>query len=193
MAHTPTTLHLKVDADSTPAVELAPRVKEAIRDVLAAAGLAGADELAGAAAVAVMSEILRARQATPAEAAIARVRALHREEYGSCAECTHEYGVTSPCNTIRALDEPAPDSTATKAASRWCTASITQQWGSSAGRTYRCIGLAGHYDAADAPDFRKGEEPEPGGWHYSAPQGTADRMVWADRADGATPHSTKES
>lgn len=109
MAHTPTTLHLKVDADSTPAVELAPRVKAAIRDVLAAAGLAGVDELAGTAAAAVMSEILRVRQATPAEAAVARVRALHREEYGSCAECTRESGVPSPCNTIRVLDGEQPD------------------------------------------------------------------------------------
>ncbi|MER5750657.1 hypothetical protein [Streptomyces sp. NPDC002088] len=36
--------------------------------------------------------------------AIDRLRALHREEYGSCAECTHEYGVPYPCPTIRALD-----------------------------------------------------------------------------------------
>jgi hypothetical protein len=37
--------------------------------------------------------------------ATARVRALHREEYGSCAECTHESGVLYPCATICALDE----------------------------------------------------------------------------------------
>jgi hypothetical protein len=104
MAHTPTTLHLKVDADSTAAVELAPRVRTAIRDVLAAASLAGVDELAADAAAAVMAQILRVRQATPAEAAVARVRKLHREEFGSCAECTHEFGVPSPCATIRALD-----------------------------------------------------------------------------------------
>lgn len=36
-----------------------------------------------------------------------RVRDLHREEYGSCAECTHESGVPFPCPTIRALDGPA--------------------------------------------------------------------------------------
>ncbi|MFR9794283.1 hypothetical protein ACL07V_37615 [Streptomyces sp. MB22_4] len=35
---------------------------------------------------------------------IARIRALHREDYGSCAECTHEFGVPWPCPTIRALD-----------------------------------------------------------------------------------------
>jgi hypothetical protein len=109
MAHTPTTLHLKVDADSTAAVELAPRVKAAILDGLGAALAEGGtlldwDALAGAAAATVMAEILRVRQATPAEAAIARVRALHREEYGCCAECTHESGVPSPCATIRTLD-----------------------------------------------------------------------------------------
>jgi hypothetical protein len=39
-----------------------------------------------------------------ASARIKRVRALHREDYGSCAECTHESGVPYPCPTIRALD-----------------------------------------------------------------------------------------
>lgn len=108
MART-TTLYLKVDADSTSAVELAPRVKAAILDGLGAAltkdgALADWDALAGAAASTVMAEILRVRQATPAEAAIARVRALHCEEYGSCAECTHESSVSWPCPTIRALN-----------------------------------------------------------------------------------------
>ena len=39
-------------------------------------------------------------------ARIKRVRALHRQEYGdgSCAECTHEFHVSYPCPTIRALD-----------------------------------------------------------------------------------------
>ncbi|MFD5814382.1 hypothetical protein [Streptomyces sp. NPDC127038] len=37
-------------------------------------------------------------------ARIKRVRALHRDEYGTCAECTHESGVPYPCPTIRALD-----------------------------------------------------------------------------------------
>jgi uncharacterized protein with gpF-like domain len=36
--------------------------------------------------------------------AIARVRALHHEEYGSCAECTHEFSVPFPCPTVRAID-----------------------------------------------------------------------------------------
>lgn len=102
-------LHLKVDADSTAAVELAPRIKAAVYATLTTASAADdGDALSGAVAAAVLSEILRVRQATPAEAAIARVQALHREEYGSCAECTHEYGVPSPCPTIRALygDDP---------------------------------------------------------------------------------------
>lgn len=104
MAHTPTTLHLKVDADTTAAAELTPRIKTAIHDALTAASRTGVEDLAGAAAYAVMTEILLVRQATPAEVAIARVRALHREEYGSCAECAHEYGVPWPCPTIQALD-----------------------------------------------------------------------------------------
>jgi hypothetical protein len=40
--------------------------------------------------------------------AIARVRELHREDYGSCAECTSVFSVSWPCPTIRALDQPAP-------------------------------------------------------------------------------------
>ncbi|WP_435279137.1 hypothetical protein [Streptomyces sp. 1222.5] len=40
--------------------------------------------------------------------AIARLRALHREEYGSCAECTHAISVLWPCPTIRALDGEEP-------------------------------------------------------------------------------------
>jgi len=108
MAHT-ATLHLKVDADSTAAVELAPRLKAVVLDALTAMtsvdpALLDKDALAGATVSAILAEILRVRQATPAEAAIARVRALHREEYGCCAECTHESGVPSPCATIRALN-----------------------------------------------------------------------------------------
>lgn len=107
MART-TTLRLKVDTDTTAASELTPRIKAAIHDALTAAREMGVGDLAGAAAYAVMAEILRVRQATPAESeqarAIERVRQLHREEYGSCAECTHEYGVSFPCATIRALD-----------------------------------------------------------------------------------------
>jgi hypothetical protein len=40
-----------------------------------------------------------------AEAALARTRALHCEEYGCCAECTNSHAVLWPCPTIRALDE----------------------------------------------------------------------------------------
>jgi hypothetical protein len=108
------TLHLKVDADTTRAVELAPRVKAAVHDGLTTARHADhlvfdEDTVATVIASAVMAEILRVRPATPAEAALARVRALHRNEYESCAECTHESSVTYPCQTIRALDgEEAP-------------------------------------------------------------------------------------
>lgn len=112
MAHSPT-LHLKVDADATAAEELAPRVKAAARDALATADLVSRalfdeDAIAGLVASAVMAEILRVRQATPAETAIARVRALHRNEYESCAECTHVFSVPWPCPTIRALDGEEP-------------------------------------------------------------------------------------
>jgi hypothetical protein len=103
------TLHLKVDTDASAAVELAPRVKAAARDALATAsfadrGLIDIDALAGLVASGVMAEILRVRQATPAEVAIARVRALHVDEYGLCGECTGSHGVPYPCPTVRALD-----------------------------------------------------------------------------------------
>ncbi|MEU1272961.1 hypothetical protein [Streptomyces sp. NPDC005799] len=39
-----------------------------------------------------------------AEQAIARVQALHKEEYGCCAECTSVHAVPYPCPTIRALE-----------------------------------------------------------------------------------------
>lgn len=109
MAHTPTTLHLKVDADSTAAVEVAPRLKAVILDALTATtsvdpALLDKDALAGATVGAIMAEILRVRQATPAEAAIARVRALHRSEYEACSSCsTNDRYQEWPCPTIRAL------------------------------------------------------------------------------------------
>lgn len=55
-------------------------------------------------------QICRAREALgtdevgSAEAALARVRALHREEYGCCEHCTRADIVPYPCPTIRALD-----------------------------------------------------------------------------------------
>lgn len=39
---------------------------------------------------------------------IARVRSLHREEYGSCAHCTRADSVPWPCPTIRVLNGEAP-------------------------------------------------------------------------------------
>jgi hypothetical protein len=111
MANAPTTLHLKVDVDNTHAAELAPRLKTAIHDALTAADRMGVDDAAGAAAYAVVVEIFRVRQATPAEVAIARVRSLHHDweaDPGHCAHCTGPDGnlVRSPCPTIRALNGP---------------------------------------------------------------------------------------
>jgi hypothetical protein len=103
MAHT-TTLRLKTDVDNTVAAELTPRLRTTIQEALTAARATGAEDEAGAAAYAVMVEILRVRQATPAETAIDRVRQLHRNEYESCAECTRVYSEPWPCPTIRALD-----------------------------------------------------------------------------------------
>jgi hypothetical protein len=57
----------------------------------------------------------KANRAEQAQAAIARVRALHREEYGCCAHCTRADSVLWPCPTIRALDKAAPDPAATQA------------------------------------------------------------------------------
>lgn len=106
------TLHLKVTTDTSEATELVPRIGAAVRGALAAAGLAVADSVVAAAAADVMAEIIRVRQATPEESAqarvVERVRSLHRQEYGSCAECTHESSVLYPCPTIRALDTPEP-------------------------------------------------------------------------------------
>jgi hypothetical protein len=107
-------LRLKVVTDTADAAELAPRVKAAALSALKAADVAllmlDAEAVAESVAVEVMAEILRVRQATPAESAqaraVERVRALHRDKFGdgSCAECTHEFGVPYPCPTIRALD-----------------------------------------------------------------------------------------
>ncbi|MEU4947691.1 hypothetical protein [Streptomyces lavendulae] len=60
------------------------------------------------------STILQARRqaarADQAEAALARVRALHFNQYNACLECAGPGGYGDspdwPCNTIRALDEP---------------------------------------------------------------------------------------
>lgn len=55
-------------------------------------------------------QIRRAREAIgtdepdSAEAAVARVRTLHREEYGCCTECTSVHAVPYPCPTIRAIN-----------------------------------------------------------------------------------------
>lgn len=104
MANT-ATLRLKTDVDNTTAAELTPRLHTAIQEALDAARARGVEDEAGAAAYAVMIEILQVRKATPAEAAIDRVRALHQSEYEACAWCsTNDRHVAWPCPTIRALD-----------------------------------------------------------------------------------------
>ncbi|MHB9756489.1 hypothetical protein ACYBSK_19100 [Streptomyces sp. BYX5S] len=47
-----------------------------------------------------------ARRVARAEAAVARVRALHVDEDGVCAHCSNlgEASVLAPCSTIQALD-----------------------------------------------------------------------------------------
>lgn len=53
-----------------------------------------------------------------------------------------------------------------------------------------CAREAGHYDETQEPDF-SGDEPKPGGWHQSVPDEDGNRRTWADRSDGATPHSER--
>jgi hypothetical protein len=50
-----------------------------------------------------------------------------------------------------------------------------------------CAREAGHYDASREPDL-SGNEPDPGGWHQSAPDPDGNRTTWSDEANGATPH-----
>lgn len=107
-------LHLKVTTDSSDAVDLVPRIETAALDTLTTAGVAEPGTLAAAVAAEVMSVIVRVRQATHEESAqfraIERVRTLHRQEYGACAECTREYSEAWPCATVRALDGEDPQS-----------------------------------------------------------------------------------
>lgn len=108
------TLRLKVTTDSSDATALVPRVEAAVTRTLTAAGYAVTEALTAAVTAEVMSEIIRVRQATPEESAqaqaIERVRALHKQEYGACTECTHEYSEAWPCPTVRALDGEDPQS-----------------------------------------------------------------------------------
>ncbi|MFE8961728.1 hypothetical protein [Streptomyces iakyrus] len=52
-------------------------------------------------------EALAEDETNDAEAAVARVRALHTNGSGLCDECTGSHGVPWPCATIRALDGEA--------------------------------------------------------------------------------------
>ncbi|MGW1497552.1 hypothetical protein ACWCQW_02990 [Streptomyces mirabilis] len=56
--------------------------------------------------LAAFDELQLAEMLAAASARVRRVRDLHREEYGCCAECTHESGVPFSCPTIRTLNEP---------------------------------------------------------------------------------------
>jgi hypothetical protein len=58
--------------------------------------------------LAAFDETQLAEMLAAASTRVRRVRELHREDYGSCAECTHESGVAFPCPTIRALDRKEP-------------------------------------------------------------------------------------
>lgn len=59
---------------------------------------------AAEALLAAFDETQLAEMLAAASARIKRVRQLHRNEYESCSECTHESGVAWPCATIRALN-----------------------------------------------------------------------------------------
>lgn len=61
-------------------------------------------------------------RAARAEAALARVRALHSNGYGLCDECTGSHGVPWPCPTIRALDQPSPAATGATEPAGWLLA-----------------------------------------------------------------------
>lgn len=107
-------IHLKVTTDNTDAIDLVPRLAAVVVDKLTAAGVPEPRNVAASVTAGVMTDILRIRQATVEESAlyraVERVRELHRQEWGACAECTHESGVLWPCPTIQALDgeEPQP-------------------------------------------------------------------------------------
>jgi hypothetical protein len=56
--------------------------------------------------LAAFDELQLAEMLAAASARVRRVRELHRDEYGSCSECTHVMPVQYPCPTICALDQP---------------------------------------------------------------------------------------
>jgi hypothetical protein len=92
--------------------------------------------------------------------------------------------------SLRALaDEAAPDTDSTTPESApvddgLCHATITSPWEGERS----CVHEAGHYDETNEPDFLGSEQPDPGGWHQSAPDADGVRTTWSDRADDATPH-----
>ena len=90
-----------------------------------------------------------------------------------CGHRTDKYRTTPP----RELPcEAGPDDEP-------CTASIKDY----SGTHWHCALTAGHYDETDEPDAYA-EPPHPGGWH-AASRTAPTHVVWADFADGATPHT----
>lgn len=53
----------------------------------------------------------------------------------------------------------------------------------------RCTRKAGHYDEEQRPTRRKDSQgTDPGGWHKGPQTEEYGTLLWADGADGATPH-----
>ncbi|PNG17596.1 hypothetical protein [Streptomyces cahuitamycinicus] len=117
------------------------------------------------------------RERDQAQAAIERVRALHRKaSHGTtCVYCAHGqrlgYDTDWPCDTLRALDGTEQPTT--------CTATIPAVINSTPDQ---CVAPAGHYDESNEPVFT-GPERSPGGWHTNGKG-----HMWSDRAAAATPH-----
>lgn len=68
-----------------------------------------------------------------------------------------------------------------------CTAILTDSVLTD-GAPHHCVAPAGHYDETRQPEYPEGGESDPRGWHHTEPGGDGVRTVWADWADGATPH-----
>ncbi|MCG0069708.1 hypothetical protein L0F81_41765 [Streptomyces tricolor] len=153
-----------------------------------------------------------------AEAAIARVRALHVNGYGLCDECTGSHGVPWPCPTIQALDQPAPPATTRATEPREHCGHLSPETGLNTVRT-ECVLRPGHQGShADDVGCRwkpiTEEQPMPRpctatidgphvlgggpvhctreaghpGNHVGPTQGSNGRTLWDDWSAGATPH-----
>lgn len=106
----PTTLHVAPSNGSHVAESDAEWLRGLIRGEQASASEIIGEILAplnGRLAAAEAEGLAAHRRAKQAEAAIARVRALHPDDHGLCGGCTNAVGVPWPCDTARALDLPA--------------------------------------------------------------------------------------